>query len=55
MTKEKRKDVCPTCQGAKIIPGVCEASNEWHDDDGLVCTPDEKCPTCKGTGYVDED
>ncbi|WP_163337624.1 ankyrin [Desulfopila sp. IMCC35008] len=56
MTEETRKP-CPTCQGKKIIEGVCEVSSEWSGssndelDDGLHCTPDEDCPTCKGLGY----
>lgn len=43
--------------GKKIIDGVCEVSSEWRGssndelDDGLHCTPDEECPTCKGRGY----
>ncbi len=52
------KKVCPTCQGTKIIAGVCEGSSEWSgaaggDDfvDDMQCTPDQECPTCKGTGY----
>ncbi|MFV0437095.1 MAG: hypothetical protein ACK5PS_06865 [Desulfopila sp.] len=54
---EETKNVCPTCQGKKIIEGVCEVSPEWrgtqNDDslDDMQCTPDEVCPTCKGTGY----
>jgi DnaJ-class molecular chaperone len=53
---EERKP-CPTCQGKKIIEGVCEASSEWrgsHNDDMLdevQCTPDQECPTCHGKGY----
>lgn len=52
---EERKP-CPTCQGKKIIEGVCEVSSEWrgsHNEELLddQCTPDEECPTCKGTGY----
>jgi hypothetical protein len=54
---EQSKKVCPTCQGKKIIEGVCEVSSEWrgsqNDDilDDMQCTPDEKCPTCEGSGY----
>ena len=57
MTEEKRTQ-CPTCQGKKIIEGVCETSSEWsgtgddaHDD--MQCTPDQVCPTCNGKGYVE--
>lgn len=54
---EEQKEKCPTCQGSKKIAGVCESNGEWQgsgDDDGVICTPDQECPTCKGTGYVDE-
>jgi DnaJ-class molecular chaperone len=54
MTEEKRTP-CPTCQGKKIIEGVCETSSEWSgtqdDSDGMQCTPDQVCPTCNGKGY----
>ncbi len=47
---------CPTCQGKKVIKGICEVSSEWRGpEDELVddtqCTPDQTCPTCKGKGY----
>lgn len=44
--------------GYKIIPGVCESSQEWSGatgEDDMQCTPDEKCPTCDGAGFVIED
>jgi DnaJ-class molecular chaperone len=49
---EPKTHPCPTCQGKKVIEGVCETSPEWQgeDDDGMVCTPETKCPTCQGTG-----
>ena len=55
MAQETQK-ACPTCQGKKIIEGVCEVSQEWQGTqndailDDMQCTPDEECPTCKGTG-----
>lgn len=57
MSQETNKSVCPTCQGKGVIDGVCETAGEWQgsasdSDDGQVCTPDQTCPTCKGTGYV---
>jgi hypothetical protein len=56
MSEEIRKP-CPTCQGKKVIEGVCEVSSEWrgtqNDDllDDMQCTPEEACPTCEGKGY----
>ncbi len=55
MTEEKRTP-CPTCQGKKIIEGVCETASEWsgtQEEDSMQCTPDQKCPTCDGKGYED--
>jgi|GEM_PF-756086 DnaJ-class molecular chaperone len=49
-------DVCPTCNGDKIIPGICECDSEWRGTEGenewndYQCTPDVICPTCSGTG-----
>ena len=47
---------CPTCQGKKVIEGICEVSSEWRGPekdlvDDTQCTPDQTCPTCKGKGY----
>jgi DNA-directed RNA polymerase subunit RPC12/RpoP len=56
---EETRNACPTCQGKIIIEGVCEVSSEWHgvnnEDfvDDMQCTPDQECPTCKGTGFED--
>jgi len=55
MSEEKRTP-CPTCQGQKVIPGVCETSSEWtgtqgDNADDMQCTPDQVCPTCNGKGY----
>lgn len=63
---QQQNDSCPTCMGKGIIEGVCETSPEWDglcetspdwdgstdkdDNDGRICTPDQQCPTCKGTG-----
>jgi len=43
---EKKHTPCPTCQGKKIIEGVCEVSSEWrgtNDDlpDDTQCTPNQ--------------
>lgn len=58
---EKEKEMsehkpCPTCQGRKVIEGICEVSSEWRGtENGLAddtqCTPDQTCPTCNGKGY----
>ena len=56
MSQEHQK-TCPTCMGKKIIAGVCESSQEWagaNNEDDMQCTPDEKCPTCNGTGIVED-
>lgn len=56
MLEEEHKP-CPTCQGQKIISGICETSSEWRGNDGddplddSQCTPDQECPTCLGKGY----
>ncbi len=57
MSQEANKSICPTCQGKKVIDGVCETSGEWQGSstkDGQVCTPDQACPSCKGTGHVED-
>jgi hypothetical protein len=53
------KKICPTCQGKKTIKGTCQCSSEWRGNqladgswDDCQCTPEQKCPTCGGTGYV---
>jgi hypothetical protein len=54
---ETKTPPCPTCQGKKIIEGVCESSQEWQgteSEDGMVCTPETECPTCHGTGMARE-
>ena len=57
MTDEK--DICPYCEGKKTIPGTCECSMEWRgtqqgdDWDDCQCTPEQSCPNCAGTGYVE--
>jgi len=57
MTDNNQK-ICPTCQGKKVIDGVCECSSEWRgtqngdDWEDCQCTPEQECPQCKGSGYV---
>jgi type II secretory ATPase GspE/PulE/Tfp pilus assembly ATPase PilB-like protein len=56
---EGMRKVCSTCQGKKVVEGVCECSTEWRgtqsDDEWeeCQCTPEVSCPTCKGTGYIE--
>lgn len=58
MDEQNPRELCPTCQGKKMISGVCECNMEWRgnqtedDWEDCQCTPDQECPTCKGTGYV---
>lgn len=58
MPEETRKP-CPTCQGKKVIEGICEADSEWRggqlgdDAEDIRCTPEQNCPTCAGKGYED--
>ena len=59
MSEDKRTP-CPTCQGKKMIEGVCEVSQEWsgtQDEtaDDMQCTPDQVCPTCNGKGYEEQE
>ena len=60
MTQEGKKQ-CPTCNGKKVIGGVCECSTEWRGTqkedewEDCQCTPEEECPNCGGAGYVDAD
>ena len=57
---QKTKKVCPTCQGTKVIAGICECNMEWRGNqkgdewEDCQCTPEQECPTCSGTGVVDE-
>ena len=58
---QKSKKTCPTCQGKKVIGGECQCSMEWSGTQvgdewqDCQCTPEQKCPTCMGSGYVDAD
>jgi len=58
---QKSKQVCPTCQGEKVVKGTCECNMEWRgsqiDDEweDCRCMPELECPTCLGSGYVSSD
>jgi hypothetical protein len=60
MSQENKK-ICPTCEGKKIIEGICECDMEWRGTkkedewDDCQCTPEQECPSCKGTGFVQFD
>lgn len=60
MTKEK-KEICPVCQGKKVVAGTCECNSEWRgtqrgdDWDDCQCAPEQQCEMCGGTGTVDSD
>ena len=53
------KNICPTCQGKKVLEGVCECDSEWRGSKGdegwddCQCTPEQVCTTCQGTGSVE--
>lgn len=53
----EKKKICPTCQGKGTIPSEQEGHVEWEgvigEPDDVQRTPEAKCPTCKGTGYVE--
>lgn len=57
MTQENTS-ICPTCAGKKVIPGRCECSMEWRGTqkgdnwEDCQCTPEVRCPTCHGTGFI---
>ena len=61
MAQETKKIVCPTCQGEKVVKGVCQCSMEWRGTQvgdewqDCQCTPELECPTCHGSGYVNSD
>ena len=56
MTQEKENKVCPTCDGKKVVSGVCECSSEWRgtqsgdDWDDCQCTPEEIVGVCVNSG-----
>ena len=53
------KNLCPECNGKKIIQGNCECNMEWRSNDGenrlddCQCDPDHECPTCSGKGFIE--
>lgn len=57
MADEARK-VCPECDGKKKISGTCVCDMEWRGSpkgdewEDCLCTEEETCPACHGTGFV---
>ena len=55
---DKNISVCTTCQGKKVIVGVCECNMEWRgtqegdDWQDCLCTPEIECATCNGEGNI---
>ncbi len=55
----KSKITCTRCNGKKIIEGNCECNMEWRSSgdndywDDCKCDPDQECPECKGTGFIE--
>lgn len=60
MVKEK-KEICPVCQGKKVVAGTCECNSEWRgtqkgdDWEDCRCAPEQQCVMCGGTGTIDSD
>ena len=57
---EARTKICPDCNGRKEIEGQCVCDNEWRGTEkngeweDCHCTPTVPCPTCNGTGYIED-
>ena len=60
MSDEARK-VCPECGGEKKIGGTCVCDMEWRGSqkgdewEDCLCTEEEPCPVCQGSGFVPAD
>ena len=58
---QKNMKICSTCKGKKVIEGICECAMEWRgtqkedDWEDCQCTPEQECPSCQGTGFVQFD
>jgi hypothetical protein len=58
---QKNMKICSTCKGKKVIEGICECSMEWRGTqkednwEDCQCTPEQECPSCQGTGFVQFD
>ena len=58
---EKVKHMCPQCNGKKVVQGTCVCDSEWRGTqvgdewNDCQCAPEQPCPTCNGTGYVEEE
>jgi len=57
----KSKKECPECHGKKVITGECSCDMEWQgtqigdEYEDCMCAPEQECPLCNGTGYVEEE
>lgn len=55
----KSKNICPECNGKKIIEEKCECNMEWRSNEGengvddCRCDPAHECLTCSGKGFIE--
>ena len=58
---DEASKVCPECNGEKKIGGNCVCDMEWRGSqngdawEDCLCTEEETCPVCRGTGFVTAD
>ena len=56
---ETKGNVCPECNGKKVISGACSCDMEWRGSktgdelEDCQCAPEVTCPTCEGKGYME--
>jgi hypothetical protein len=57
-SENKGERLCPLCNGAKTIQGICTCDMEWRgaqqgsEWEDCKCTPTRTCPTCNGAGLA---